>query len=133
MNIPAFDTAKSQIQAKKPLTKQQKTAIATTAIVATAATASAVAAFALGKKQAPDAKVLTKLGEGYKVMGKFVVDNATKAVKFVGDKTKAAGEWISKKADDFATTFKKTLTNITSKVGTTAEEAQTLAEDLATM
>ncbi|MBQ4646332.1 MAG: hypothetical protein IJB79_03185 [Candidatus Gastranaerophilales bacterium] len=108
-----------QPHAKKPLTKAQKAAAITGAVVATAAVATTIAAGVMGKKVQPDAKLLNKIGAGYKQMGSFI---ASKASDF--------GAWVAKKANDVAVAFKKTTTNVASKVGTTADEAQSLAEDL---
>ena len=119
MNVNSVSFTGNPNKTKKPLTKGQKAAIATTAVVGTLATASVVAAYALGKGKAPDAKLLAKFTEGYKTMGKFVADNA-----------KVAGEWIAKKAGEVADAAKKTFANLTSKFGSTAEEAATLADDI---
>ena len=116
MNVNSVSFTGAPKAAKKPLTKGQKAAAITGAVAGTAAVASAVAAFAMGKG------VGGNILAGYKAMGSFVAKNATKAGNFVAEKAQDA--WIG---------IQKAFTGFISKFGTTAEEAATLAEDLATM
>ena len=94
-------------QAKKPMSKGKKAAITAGAVLATAATAATIAAGVIGGKKTPDAKLLAKLGTGFGAMGSFV----------------------AQKASDAGKAIEKTFHNLVAKLGTTAEEAATLADE----
>jgi len=116
-------------QAKKPMSKGKKVAITAGAVLATAATAATIAAGVIGGKKTPDAKLLAKLGTGFGAMGSFVAQKATATGSWVGKKAQTVGEWIGKKASDAGKAIEKTFHNLVAKLGTTAEEAATLADE----
>ncbi len=118
------------VQSIQPkLTTAQKAGI-TTATVAAVALATTAVAYSQGKKINPNSKMLSAIGDGYKVIGKGFNKAFSAAGKTIKKCANATWNWTKKSASATGNFAKKTWGNFTTWVGKMCDNTKKFFSDL---